>query len=65
MILEHALHQAGRGIDSESTWRMPLVGEYVDESWPKSYYRNTPRRFRVTEVGPTLRDVKVVTEPDH
>lgn len=45
-----------------TSWRMPLEGEYVDESWPQRYYRNEPRRFRVSHVGPTLRDVKVIAE---
>lgn len=45
-----------------TSWRMPLVGEYLEESWAPSYYEREPRRFRVTQVGRTLADVQVVPE---
>jgi nitroimidazol reductase NimA-like FMN-containing flavoprotein (pyridoxamine 5'-phosphate oxidase superfamily) len=55
--------------DSKVTsWRMPLVGEYLDESWAPSYYKeketesDSPGRFRVIRVGRTLDDVAAVAE---
>ncbi len=45
-----------------TSWRMPVVGEYLDGSWAERYYTDTPRRFRVTMVGKSLADVKVVAE---
>jgi Pyridoxamine 5'-phosphate oxidase len=45
-----------------TSWRMPLEGEYVGESWPDRYYKNEPRKFRVIAVGKGLRDVRVVAE---
>jgi len=45
-----------------TSWRLPIEGEYVDESWARRYYRNEPRRFRVVQSGKRMRDVRVVLE---
>jgi hypothetical protein len=45
-----------------TSWRMPIVGEALDGSWAARYYAGPPTRFRVTEIGPTLDQVKVVRE---
>jgi hypothetical protein len=45
-----------------TSWRMPVVGEALDGSWAARYYAGPPTRFRVTEIGPTLDQVKVVRE---
>ena len=39
---------------------MPVLGEYLDGSWAPRYYRDTPPRFVVSQVGRALRDVRVV-----
>ena len=45
-----------------TSWRMPVVGEQLEGSWAGRYYRDTPRRFRVTQVGKSLDDVRVVRD---
>ena len=45
-----------------TSWRMPVVGEHLSESWAARYYEGEPRRFRVVAVGKSLDDVKVVPE---
>jgi hypothetical protein len=45
-----------------TSWRMPIVGESLDGSWAARYYAGPPTHFRVTEIGPTLDQVKVVRE---
>lgn len=45
-----------------TSWRLPVEGELVDESWANRYYENTPRRFRVVRSGPRMSDVRVVAE---
>jgi hypothetical protein len=45
------------------SWRMPAVGEYLSETWSSSYHHAPPRRFRVSQLGPTADTWKVVEEP--
>jgi hypothetical protein len=45
-----------------TSWRMPVEGEYLDGSWASSYYRGTPRRFKVVRAGRSLGDVFAVPE---
>ncbi len=34
-----------------TSWRLPVEGELVGESWAHRYYEHTPRRFRVVRSG--------------
>lgn len=45
-----------------TSWRMPYVGEPLDSAWSPRYFREEPRRFVVSELGPTRETWKVVTE---
>ena len=47
---------------SVTSWRMPVVGEYLSGSWAARYFQSEPRRFRVVAIGKSLDDVKVVPE---
>jgi nitroimidazol reductase NimA-like FMN-containing flavoprotein (pyridoxamine 5'-phosphate oxidase superfamily) len=45
-----------------TTWRMPDVGEYLNENWSADYYHRPPKRFRITRLGSDPADWKVVEE---
>jgi hypothetical protein len=47
-----------------TSWRLPIEGEFVDESWARRYYRHEPRRFRVVKSGPRMDDVRVAVVED-
>jgi nitroimidazol reductase NimA-like FMN-containing flavoprotein (pyridoxamine 5'-phosphate oxidase superfamily) len=46
-----------------TSWRMPAVGEYLHEAWSSSYHHAPPRRFRVTQLGESPDQWRVVEEP--
>ncbi|MFN0090091.1 MAG: pyridoxamine 5'-phosphate oxidase family protein [Acidimicrobiales bacterium] len=46
-----------------TSWRLPIVGEPVAEAWAARYYRGQPRRFVVTQLAPSLAEVRVVSVP--
>ena len=45
-----------------TSWRMPLVGEYLEQNWAGRYFHARPRRSRVTRIGPTPDMWRVVAE---
>jgi len=45
-----------------TSWRMPIEGESLDGVWASEYFDEEPPSFRVTKMGPTLADVRVVKE---
>ena len=48
-----------------TSWRMPLLGEYLDTLWAPSYYtRATPTRFRVSHIDDSVANVRVIAERD-
>jgi nitroimidazol reductase NimA-like FMN-containing flavoprotein (pyridoxamine 5'-phosphate oxidase superfamily) len=46
-----------------TTWRMPGVGEYLNENWSAEYFHAPPRRFRISALGADPGDWRVVEEP--
>lgn len=49
-----------------TSWRLPLEGELASEAWASRYYQDDePQRdFVVSEVGPTMYHVRVLSEPE-
>jgi nitroimidazol reductase NimA-like FMN-containing flavoprotein (pyridoxamine 5'-phosphate oxidase superfamily) len=47
---------------SVTSWRMPRVGELLDEAWASGYYTDKPRRFRVAQLGRSRADWRVIAE---
>ena len=45
-----------------TSWRMPRVGEYLDEVWSRRYFHTTPRRFRITQLGDAPAEWRVIAE---
>lgn len=45
-----------------TSWRMPYVGEYLDEAWARGYFHDAPRRFKVSRLGDTPADWRVIAE---
>lgn len=45
-----------------TSWRLPLVGEYLEEAWSGKYYQSVPRRFRVSRLGPSPDGMRVVSD---
>jgi nitroimidazol reductase NimA-like FMN-containing flavoprotein (pyridoxamine 5'-phosphate oxidase superfamily) len=45
-----------------TSWRMPRVGEPLDEVWAPGYFSDKPRRFRVASLGRSRADWRVVAE---
>jgi Pyridoxamine 5'-phosphate oxidase len=45
-----------------TSWRMPIVGEYLDEAWSRSYFHQAPKRFKVSQLGDTPDRWRVIAE---
>ena len=55
-----AIPLAGAAVTS---WRMPRVGEPLEGAWGSRYFRDAPRRFRVTSLeGASPQGWRVVAE---
>jgi nitroimidazol reductase NimA-like FMN-containing flavoprotein (pyridoxamine 5'-phosphate oxidase superfamily) len=45
-----------------TSWRMADVGEYLSETWSPGYYHTPPKKFRITQLGPSADEWRVVEE---
>jgi nitroimidazol reductase NimA-like FMN-containing flavoprotein (pyridoxamine 5'-phosphate oxidase superfamily) len=57
-----ALVAIGLATATVTSWRMPYVGEYLDEAWARSYFREAPKRFKVSQLGDTPAEWRVIAE---